>query len=412
MQICVQKFGGSSLVDDDLRGQVVSRVLEARDSGYAPVIVVSAMGRLGDPYSTDTLIDLVKKVNQNPCMRNMDLLLSCGEIISAVILAETLNQLNIKAKVLTGWQAGIMTDSNHGNARIVSIKPETIISVLEEGQIPIITGFQGHNSEQEVTTLGRGGSDTTAVALGAALKCDTVELYSDVDGVKTADPRLVPDAATLTLLTYREIMELAHLGAKVIHPRAVEIAMEAGLDLKIMATNRQGSGTTITGRTGLINENRICDRVVTGITHIGNRAQVKISGVPDLNKTDYPLMVFETLAKHGVSVDLIYLSPELVAFIIDDQMSDLVKKVLSDLGLNITVDQGYAKVSVVGAGMHGVPGVMARVVSSLQQAKISIYQTTDSHANISCLIKEHHIVSATKALFDEFDLQNEEGTIQ
>lgn len=412
MQICVQKFGGSSLVNENLRKQVVSRILEARDSGYAPVIVVSAMGRVGDSYATDTLIDLVKQTNPQPCIRNLDLLLSCGEIISAVILSETLNSSGIKATTLTGWQGGILTDSNHGNARIISIDPERILTLVNEGYIPVITGFQGHNGQGEITTLGRGGSDTTAVALGAALKCNLVELYTNVDGVKTADPNLIPDAATLSSLTYREVIELAHLGAKVIHPRAVEIAMEAGLELKILATDGQGPGTTISSGGGHLQCNMIRDQVVTGIAHLGNRAHVKISGVTNFNNTDLPLKIFDNLAKNGVSIDLIYLSPDLIAFIIDDQMSDLAKKVLSGLNLNITIDQGYAKVSVVGAGMHGVPGVMARVVRSLEQAKIAIYQTTDSHANISCLILERDLVPATKALFDEFDLQKEEGSIQ
>lgn len=408
MKTCVQKFGGSSLISVKQRKQVVDRITRTINDGYQPVVVVSAMGRAKDPYATDTLIELVKEINSDPCLRNMDMLLSCGEIISAVVLAETLNQLGYTAVALTGWQSGIITDENFGNARILSVNTDLITKLLEEGKIPIVTGFQGCTLSGEVTTLGRGGSDTTAVALGAALSCDTVEIYTDVDGVKTADPRLIPDAPTISSITYQEIMELAHLGTRVIHPRAVEIAMEAGIELKILGLDQLSCGTIIRkGLSGRIDPKQISDRVVTGIAQITGCAHVKISGVEDFNKSHLTLIIFDILATKGVSVDLIYLSPKLIAFIIDDKMSALVREVLADLGLNIIVDLGYAKVSVVGAGMHGVPGVMARVVRSLDQANVPIYQTTDSHANISCLIKEKKLAAAVRALFDEFELSKE-----
>ncbi|MDI9419777.1 MAG: aspartate kinase [Firmicutes bacterium] len=408
MEFCVQKFGGSSLTTDNLRHLVAQRIIEKIESGCAPVVVVSAMGRAGDKYATDSLIDLIHSVSKNPDPQNLDLLLSCGEVISAVILAETLNRLGCRARAMTGWQAGIVTDQSFGNARIISVDPEAVIEASSEKCVPVIAGFQGQSPSGKITTLGRGGSDITAVAIAAALECRIVEIYTDVDGVKTADPRLIPDAPTIAALTYNEVMELAHLGAKVVHPRAVEIAMEARIELKVLGTDQTGFGTTIApGPGGKKGGAKISDRVVTGIAHLPRRAHVKISGLADFNQSEVTLQVFDLLARNQISIDLIYLSPQLIAFIIDDDKVKVVEQVLAGLGLNVTVDQGYAKVSVVGAGMHGVPGVMARVVRSLEQANVPIFQTTDSHANISCLIREKDLLAAVRALFAEFELAKE-----
>lgn len=406
MGICVQKFGGSSLATPENRAHVCKRIIEAYNKGSMPVVVVSAMGRDGAPYATDTLLKLVKTDNNKGNARNLDMLLTCGEIISAVVLSETLNELGLQAQALTGWQAGIITDQSHGSARILSINTKKLFSLLENRIVPVVSGFQGVTSTGEITTLGRGGSDTTAVALAAVLKTGYVEIYTDVDGVKAVDPRLIPDAPTLSTLTYREIMEMAHLGAKVIHPRAVEIAMEAGVTIRVLSTTTTGPGTIISS--GKEVEQRVTDRVVTGIAHLSNRAHVRIAGEQDFNQSRLALGIFEELAKHGVSVDLIYLSPDLIAFIIDEEMSVVVKEVLAPFKLNISVEEGFTKVSIVGAGMHGVPGVMARVVRSLEKAGVSIYQTTDSHANISCLIKEQKLTEAVRALFQEFELSNKE----
>jgi len=408
MNFCVLKFGGSSLATPELRRLVAQRIIDKAASGCDPVVVVSAMGRAGDVYATDSLIGFIRSTNASPDPQNLDLLLSCGEIISAVVMAETLNQLGCRAQALTGGQAGIVTDQGFGSARIISIDPKAVIQACAQKVIPIIAGFQGQTSSGKVTTLGRGGSDITAVAIAAALDCPVVEIYTDVDGVKTADPRLIPDAPTIEELTYGEIIELAHLGAKVVHPRAVEIAMEAGIELRILSTVQGGLGTTITaGGGGKKRGTQIADRVVTGIAHLTRRAHVKISGPADFNESELTLQIFDLLARSHISIDLIYLSPQLIAFIIDDEKADLVKQVLAGLGLNITVENGYAKVSVVGAGMHGVPGVMARVVRSLEKADVPIFQTTDSHANISCLIREDDLLAAVRALFAEFELSKE-----
>ena len=411
MKTLVQKFGGSSLKNDQLREKAAQHVIVAREMGYAPVVVVSAIGRSGDPYATDTLINELKKVNVQASSRNQDLLLSCGETISAVIFAEVLNKLGHTALALTGWQSGILTDDCFGNSHIVSINPSHVLNVIEQGIIPVVTGYQGVTPHQDVTTLGRGGSDTTAVALGAVLHSEWVEIYTDVDGVKTADPKVIPDAPTITRLTYQEIKEMAHLGAKVIHPRAVEIAMEENLLLKILSTTIAGAGTVISKGVGVVSGGeRVADRVVTGIAYLGKRSHVRISGVENFNESALALRIFSLLAENGVSVDLIYLSLDLIAFIIDDEMTDTAKEVLSELELNIGVETGFAKVSVVGAGMHGVPGVMARVVRSLEKAKVPTFQTTYSHANISCLTRDQNLTEAIRALFGEFQLSNEEGS--
>ncbi|HHT72710.1 MAG TPA: aspartate kinase [Firmicutes bacterium] len=407
MRIVVQKFGGTSVADRETRRHAVERVISALEMGYTPVVVVSAMGKAGQPYATDTLLEMVHSVNPGPNPRNTDLLLSCGEIISAVIFAEELSAAGHPAEALTGWQCGILTDQDFSHARIQEVNPKRVLALLEQGKIPVVAGFQGMSAQQEVTTLGRGGSDTTAAALGVVLKAEWVGIYTDVDGIKTADPRLVPDARTLPAVSGREVVELAHLGARVIHPRAAEIALEEGIPLRILSTTEDGIGTwiangvsAVTGRGG----EQVGDRVVVGIAHVTDRAQVTITGEGDLSRTQAAPRVFGMLAEHGVSVDLIFLSTDLIAFTIDRVKAELARRVLTTLGLHVKIEEGFAKVSVVGAGMHGVPGVMARVVNCLERENIPIYQTTDSHANISCLIKEEQLAQAVRALHREFNL--------
>lgn len=407
MRIVVQKFGGTSVADSQIRKHAVQRVISALEKGYTPVVVVSAMGKAGQPYATDSLLDMVHAVNSNPNPRNTDLLLSCGEIISAVIFAEELSAAGHPAEALTGWQCGILTDENFSQARIQEINPKRVLALLEQGKIPVVAGFQGISANQEVTTLGRGGSDTTAAALGVVLKAEWVGIYTDVDGIKTADPRLVPEARTLPAVSGREVVELAHLGTKVIHPRAAEIAVEEGIPLRILSTTEDGGGTWVAngvspaaGRGG----EEVGDRVVVGIAHMTDRAQVTISGDGNLSPSQSAPEVFGRLAEHGVSVDLIFLSRDLIAFTIDRAKAALARQILTTLGLRVKIEEGFAKVSVVGAGMHGVPGVMARVVNCLERENIPIYQTTDSHANISCLIREEQIAQAVRALHREFNL--------
>ncbi len=229
MRIVVQKFGGTSVSTPEMRSKVCDRVRSTLDSGYKVVVVVSAMGRESDPYSTDTFINMIRAVNPDPSLREMDLIMSCGEIITATLLASQLSVQGIPSRCLTGEQAGIVTDSNYGNAHILYVKPQNILQCLEDGITPIVAGFQGRSERGDLTTLGRGGSDTTASALGAALNAEVIDIFTDVEGVMTADPRIVENARLLDSITYNEICQLARDGAKVIHPRSVEIAMQANI---------------------------------------------------------------------------------------------------------------------------------------------------------------------------------------
>lgn len=406
MNVIVQKFGGRSLINDDLRRAAAAQVKRALNAGQTPVVVVSALGRQGDPYATDTLIQLMKGINNRPSSRSLDLIMSCGETIAAALFAEELAAGGLVAVALTGWQSGIYTDERHGEAFVERIDTARLLAEIQAGKIPVVTGFQGLSQAGEVTTLGRGGSDTTAAALGVALEASWIEIFTDVNGVKTADPSIVPDAGTIEALTYQEVVELAHLGAKVIHPRAVEIAMDKGIPLKVLSVNESYGGTVIggRGRKHIKESAAIGDRVVAGIAHMAQRAKVQIDGCEDFNASGMALKVFRRLADSDVSVDLIYLSPDRVGFIVDAAKAATTQQVLDRLGLQSRVDLGYAKVSVVGAGMHGVPGVMARVVACLEAIEVPILQTTDSHANISCLIREEHLAPAVSALHKEFNL--------
>ena len=404
MRVVVQKFGGSSLATPEMRSEALQRVNEAVESGLHPVVVVSAMGREGDPYATDTLLNLIYGTHPNADDSNVDLLLSCGEIISASVFAEGLRSMGLPATALTGWQCGITTDDVHLGARVTGVESERLWELIGAGTIPVVAGFQGVTETGKVTTLGRGGSDTTAAVLGVVLKAERVEIFTDVDGIKTADPRLIPDAPTLKVMSYREVVEMGHMGAKVLHPRAAEITMEEGIPLQIRSVVHSKGGTMVgRGKTKFGGE-KVADRVVTGIANLGKRAQVKIEGAEDFHSSGLATKVFQLLADAGVSVDLIYLSPDLIAFIIDQAKVETARRVLTPLGLSVKIELGFAKVSVVGAGMHGVPGVMARVVNCLEAEGIPIYQTTDSHANISCLVLEEHVPRAVQALYRGFQL--------
>lgn len=404
LKIVVQKFGGTSIASSSLRELVVRHVVRAMSEGYRPVVVVSAMGRVGDPYATDTLIKLARETGGPQVGREIDMIMSCGEVISAVVMAQTLKSKGHPAVALTGGQAGVITDEHHGQASILRIGAERLQHELEEGKVPVVAGFQGISASGDITTLGRGASDTTAVALGVALAAELVEIYTDVDGVKTADPRIVPNATTLTHVTYSEVVEMAHLGARVIHPRAVEIAREGRLPLKVRSTSGEGLGTLITDRrldSGV--DKMTSDRPVVGIAHVPDRTQVQI----DLSGSLGPVTVagvFRALGDSDISVDMIHLTPKEIQCIISTTDADQARDVISGIGLAAQLEPGFAKVSAVGAGMHGVPGIMGRIASALARVNIAIYQTTDSHANISCLVREEGVALAVKALHDEFGL--------
>src|SRR5690554_1501912 len=313
MKKIVQKFGGTSLDTEKKREYAVEHIKKIIDQGYLPLVVVSAMGRVGKPYATDTLIKMAESIDFDIKPREKDLLMSCGEIISAVVMVQTLKSAGIKAVALTGAQAGIITDSNYGESEITRVKLEKILEIIKKGEVPVVAGFQGITEEGEITTLGRGGSDTTASVLAVAIGAEFIEIYTDVEGVMTADPELVKTARIIDKVSYNEVCELAYQGARVIHPRAAEIAMREGIPIKVKSTFSEKAGTLIhnQGLRGIK-----CDRPVTGVTSRSNIVFIKIT--PG-KAAEYAtgLKVFKVLANHGISVDFINIRPESISFIVE-----------------------------------------------------------------------------------------------
>ena len=404
IKIVVQKFGGTSLATAELREKAVARIKEAVNRDAMPVVVVSAMGRYGQPYATDTLMAMVREVCPQCSPREMDLLLSCGEIISAVMMAQTLKAYGLEAQAFTGGMAGIITDRDFGDAHIIEVNPEKILACLNRKQLAVVAGFQGQTQDGEITTLGRGGSDTTAAALGVALQAEAVEIYTDVNGVMTTDPNLVPQAKLLKAMTYTELCEMAHLGAKVIHPRAVEIAMKGRIPLMIRSIFSDQEGTFISDEAPTPGLELKTDRMVTGLTHIPDLAQFNLFCPHDVNASGKALEVFARLAEAGISLDMIQVSPRQITFTVQENLFDRASSVLAATGLKFEGAKGFAKVAIVGAGIRGVPGVMARGVQGLYKAEVPLFQTTDSHTNIACLVKKDDMTTALRALHEEFGL--------
>ena len=404
MDIIVQKYGGTSVATVESRRQVVGKISAAKNTGNSVVVVVSAMGRKGEPYATDSLLDVVREMNGALSTREVDLLLSCGEIISSVVLVAMLQKAGFKAISLTGVQAGIVTDGIFGSAHIVRVKPDLIKRYLEEGFIVVVAGFQGVSEEGEITTLGRGGSDTTATALGVALNALVVEIYTDVDGLKTADPRIVSNTRTLDRVTYNELCQLAHEGARVIHPRAVEIAMQGNIPIRIKSTFSDEPGTLVSNSFQPYEETAIKgDRLITGITQIVGVTQVCI----DTSGLEYPsfnMNLLSRLAEENISIDFINVSPNQTVFTVPDVVADKARKVIKQFNMDAALRRGCAKVAAVGAGMTGVPGVMARIVRALTKENIQILQSADSYTTIWCLVDKEDMCGAVAALHQEFGL--------
>lgn len=410
MRIVVQKFGGTSVVTPAARRNVTARIREALAEGLHVVAVVSAMGRAGDPYATDTLLGLLGDdggAEADP--RERDLLAACGEIIACVVLAHTLRVEGVPAAALTGREAGIITDDNFGSARVLRAEPEPVLAHLRKGRVAVVAGFQGVTEDGHVTTLGRGGSDTTAAVLGVALGAERIDIFKDVPGVFTADPRLVPDAVLLKRVAYREVAELAHSGANVVHPRAVEIAMEGRIPLRILAADGSSPGTLVTDGAAGRGSALELDRVVTGVAHVPRRVRFRLPALDEGGAGARTLALFEALGARRVSVDMIDVSDAGVGFIVAAADRRKTEGVLEAAGLRYTVRDGLAKVSVVGAGMHGVPGVMARVMRALDAAGTELLATADSHASIACLVPAEDVPRVVQALHDEFGLGVAEG---
>lgn len=408
MKIIVQKFGGTSLKDEHVRERAIAHIRNAKQEGYGVVVVVSAMGRKGEPYATDTFLDWIGQNGDQLSVREKDLLLSCGEMISSTTLSSLLNAKHIPSVVLTGYQAGIITNSDFGNARIISINPKRIKEKLKQNNVVVVCGFQGGTTDGEITTLGRGGSDTTATALGRALKAKYVDIFTDVEGIMTADPRVVEDASPLKRMTYTEISNLAYQGAKVIHPRAVEIAMQGQVPIRVRSTMSDDEGTLVTslGDSDYI-ERRFNDRLVTGIAHVADIAQIEVIRTNGQDK-DLHLNVFKAMAENQISVDFISISPSSVTYTVAEHSVEQTKSILQSIGYQPQVRHDCAKVSTIGAGMAGVPGVVSKIIEALTEENIGILQSADSHTTIWVLVQRKDLSRAVKALHRKFDLHKKE----
>ncbi|HHV75928.1 MAG TPA: aspartate kinase [Syntrophothermus lipocalidus] len=402
MSLVVQKFGGSSVASVERIKNVARRVKAEKDNGNRVVVVVSAMGD-----TTDEILNLAKQIGPLLSEREIDMLLATGEQQSAALLALTLNNMGCKAVSLTGWQAGIYTDTLHTKARISKIHPDRIWKELREGNVVVVAGFQGMTGDGDITTLGRGGSDTTAVALAAVLKADICDIYTDVDGVYTADPRVVPNAKKLSWISYDEMLELASLGAVVMQPRAVEFAKLHGVRVQVRSSFNGGNGTTI--MEGREMEN---GRIVTGVAHDLNVAKLALFDVPDV--PGMAKTIFKALAQQGINVDMIIQSATRderndISFTItrDDLARALpvVEKVAGEIGANgFTYGEDVAKVSIVGAGMQSNPGVAASMFEALADEGINIQMISTSEIKVSCIIGADSVEKAVNALHAKFRL--------
>jgi aspartate kinase len=394
MKILVQKFGGTSVSTEQNRKLVVKKIKNAIEQGYSPVVVVSAMGRKGAPYATDTLLSLVKDTFKDKNNQAIDLLMACGEILSTVVISEDLFNEDISAVPLTGGQAGIITNDNYNNATILEVKTDRLYELLKEGKVPVVAGFQGISEKGFITTLGRGGSDVTGAILGAALKAEEVQIYTDVDGIMTADPRIVSEASLIHNISYDEVFQFADQGAKVIHPRAVEISKKYNIPLVIKNTLNDCEGTVIT------NYVEDSESIITGITHMNNRVQIRVT---DNNQETY-CNLFDILAEEGISIDLINVFPKEKIFTITNYDLPKFVSIIEKTQLPSTYIENCSKIAIIGSKMRGIPGVMAKILKALTREKIEILQTADSHMTIWCLVESKYTEVAINALHKEFNL--------
>nr|WP_170312178.1 aspartate kinase [Paenibacillus sacheonensis] len=400
------KFGGSSVGSTERMQRVARRIADYREAGNDVVVVVSAMGD-----TTDELIDQSKLLNANPPAREMDMLLTVGEQISVALLSMTIDSLGFKAKSLTGWQAGIETEDVHGKARITDIEPKRIFEAIESGYAVIVAGFQGATDGGEITTLGRGGSDTTAVALAAAIKADVCEIYTDVDGIYSTDPRIVKCARKLDEISYDEMLELANLGAAVLHPRAVEYAKNYNVKLVVRSSFTQNEGTSV-------KEEAVMEQgmVVRGIAYDKNVARISILGVEDV--PGVLANVFGALASSGIDVDIIVQSGTMegkadFAFTVSlsdkDRAIAVVESIRGDVPYReVTSEENLVKVSIVGAGMVSNPGVAAKMFKAIYDLGISIKMVTTSEIRLSVIIAAEPAQAVVRALHSAYGLDTAE----
>ena len=406
MALLVQKYGGTSVADSTRIVNVAKRIAAAAEAGNQIVSVVSAMGN-----TTDRLIELAHEITAEPSPRELDFLLSTGEIVSCTLLAMALRELGAKAISLSGAQAGIQTDASHSRARIEQVETRRVLGELEKGNIVIVAGFQGMTTDMETTTLGRGGSDTTAVALAAALKAERCEIYTDVSGVFTADPRVVPNARKLVDLSFEEMLELASYGAGVLHPRSVELGAFYGIPILVASSFSSEQGTLIHGGEPMESRNRL-----SGIAHDLDTAKITVMGIPD--RPGIAASLFEPLARAGISVDTIVQNAGAdnitdLTFTVSRRdlaaSQEIIRPVAESLGgQGIVANAELGKVSIIGNGMQDAPGYAARMFTALYRAGINIQMITTSEIRITCIVERADTTKAVQVLYDAFYVEGAE----
>jgi aspartate kinase len=415
MALVVQKYGGSSVADAEGIKRVAKRIVATKQAGNQVVIVVSAMGD-----TTDELTDLANRVSPAPPGRELDMLLTSGERISMALLAMAIAALGMEARSFTGSQAGVITDGQHGRARIIDVTPGRISSALAEGAIPIVAGFQGvSQNTKDITTLGRGGSDTTAVALAAALSADVCEIYTDVDGVFTEDPRLVRGARRIPRITYEEMLEMAACGAKVLIPRCVEYARRYNLPIHVRSSFSDKIGTWVSGHAGDESEEAGMEQaIISGVAHDRSEGKITVVGVPD--RVGAAATIFGIIAEAGVNIDMIVQNVSAIATGRTDisftlpgtdgqQTLETLRAAQDKIGFqDLLYDDRIGKISVIGAGMRSHPGVSAKFFAALAEAGVNIQMISTSEIRISVVVSQNDVDVAVNATHKAFDLEADE----
>jgi aspartate kinase len=416
MGLIVQKYGGSSVADAAGMKRVAARIVASKRAGHDVVVVVSAMGD-----TTDELIDLAKQITPMPTGRELDMLLTSGERISMALLAMAIGNLGAEARSFTGSQAGVITDSVHGRARIIDVTPGRIVDALKEGAIAIVAGFQGISQDtKDVTTLGRGGSDTTAVALAAALEADVCEIYTDVDGVFSADPRIVPSARKLKSITYDEMLEMAASGAKVLHLRCVEYARRFDLPIHVRSSFSSNEGTWVV-KDRPEGDSDMEQAIISGIAHDRSEAKVTIVGVPD--RTGVAARIFQAIADVDINIDMIVQNVSAAATGLTDISFTLPKsegqnaiavlqRIQGEVGFaSIQYDDQVGKISLIGAGMRSHPGVTATFFAAMADASVNIEMIATSEIRISIVCREGDLDKAVRSAHTAFGLDDDQEAV-
>ena len=414
MALVVQKYGGSSVADADGIKRVAQRIVATRKAGHSVVVVVSAMGD-----TTDELLDLAAQVSPLPPGRELDMLLTAGERISMALLAMAIANLGLEARSFTGSQAGVITDSTHGKARIIDVTPGRITGALADGAIPIVAGFQGvSQNSKDVTTLGRGGTDTTAVALAAALEADICEIYTDVDGVFTADPRIVRTARRIPWISYEEMLEMAASGAKILQLRCVEYARRYGMPIHVRSSFSNRTGTTISEANEETEAAGVEQAIISGVAHDRSEAKITVAGVPD--KVGVAAQIFRIVAAAGINIDMIVQNVSAAAtgrtdisFTLPRDDGQAAMAALNgaqpDIGFEtLLYDDRIGKVSLIGAGMRSHPGVSATFFGALADAAVNIEMISTSEIRISVVVDQKDVDLAVTAAHRAFDLDASE----